>query len=58
MIDWMIFWIVPLYGAGGSKSQAEGMPEKVYAPDLDTAFSLSRTRWPSASGWRLLRTER
>ena len=25
--------------------------EEFYAPDLDTAFSLARTRWPASTSW-------
>lgn len=48
--NWIERWMAPLYG----RAMQQGMPEVIYAPDLDEAFTLARVRWPSAKGWRCL----
>lgn len=51
--EWIERWFVPMYGdTKRSPGGVEGIPERIYAPDLDTAFSLARRTWPTACGWR------
>jgi len=51
---WLYLWFAPLYGAGGIKAQAQGMPDSFLCPDLDAGFRLARAMWPGATGWTCL----
>lgn len=49
--NWDTWLMQPGYGPRGN---AWGMPEPVYAPNLEHAFKLARSFWPTAQSWRCL----
>lgn len=48
---WINHWMSPLYGKGGCQEQSRGSPDIIYAPDVETAFKIAHTYWPTADGW-------
>lgn len=46
------YWMAPIYGRHSDGSDVEGMPDTVYASDINQAFKSARCKWPTAEGWR------
>lgn len=53
-VTWNTWWMQPAFGEGGVRPQNWGTPQHVYAPDLEYAFKMARTMWPTANSWRCL----